>query len=128
MFKNRVHSKVVTQITQVSVMNNNNDIHKELMDKLDELTARLSDIEKDTHHKDAPVSADFAEQATESENDEVLAALEDETNATIANIKNSLKRMEEGNYGICVDCGIDIPEGRIKALPYTDKCFECADK
>ena len=67
MFKNRVHSKVVTQITQVSVMNNNNDIHKELMDKLDELTARLSDIEKDTHHKDAPVSADFAEQATESE-------------------------------------------------------------
>ncbi len=128
MFKNRVHSKVVTQITQVSVMNNNSDIHKELMDKLDELTSRLSDIEKDTHHKDAPVSADFAEQATESENDEVLAALEDETNATIASIKNSLKRMEEGSYGICAICGIDIPDERIIALPYTDKCFECADK
>jgi len=109
-------------------MNNNNDIHKELMDKLDELTSRLSDIEKNTHHKESPVSADFAEQATESENDEVLAALEDETSATIANIKNSLKRMEEGNYGICAVCGIDIPDERIKALPYTDKCFECADK
>ena len=82
-------------------MNNNDDIHKQLMDKLDELTSRLNDIEKDTHHKDSPVRADFAEQATESENDEVLAALEDETNATIANIKNSSKRMEEGNYGIC---------------------------
>ena len=112
-------------------MNNNDDIHKQLMDKLDELTSRLNDIEKDTHHKDSPESADFAEQATESENDEVLAALEDETNATnatIANIKNSLKRMEEGNYGICAICGIDIPDERIKALPYTDKCFECADK
>ena len=109
-------------------MSNNNDIHKELMDKLDDLTSRLNDIEKDIHHKDAPVSADFAEQVTESENDEVLAALEDETNATIANIKNSLKRMEEGNYGICSVCGIDIPDARIKALPYTDKCFECADK
>ena len=109
-------------------MNNNNDIHKELMDKLDDLTSRLNDIEKDIHHKESPVSADFAEQATESENAEVLAALEDETSATIANIKNSLKRMEEGSYGICAVCGIDIPDERIKALPYTDKCFECADK
>ena len=109
-------------------MNNNNDIHKELMDKLDDLTSRLNDIEKDIHHKESPVSADFAEQATETENDEVLAALEDETNATIADIKLALRRMEEGNYGQCSVCGVEIPEERMKALPYTDKCFECADK
>ncbi len=109
-------------------MNNNDDIHKELMDKLDDLTSRLNDIEKDIHHKESPVSADFAEQATESENDEVLVALEDETNATINNIKHALKRMEEGNYGTCAICGIEIPEERIKALPYTDKCIVCADK
>ena len=109
-------------------MSNNSDIHKELMEKLDELTSRLNKIEKDIHRKESPVSADFAEQATETENDEVLAALEDETNETIANIKNSLKRMEEGSYGICAVCGIEIPEERIKALPYTDKCFDCADK
>ena len=109
-------------------MNKNNDIHKELMEKLDDLTSRLNDIEKDIHHKESPVSADFAEQATESENTEVLAALEDETNATIRNIKHALKRMEEGSYGSCAICGIEIPEERIKALPYTDKCFKCADK
>jgi RNA polymerase-binding transcription factor len=109
-------------------MSNNNDIHKELMEKLDDLTSRLSDIEKDIHHKESPVSADFAEQVTETENDEVLMALENETNATIENIKNSLKRMEEGSYGFCAACGTEIPEERIKALPYTDKCFECASK
>ena len=109
-------------------MSNSNDVHKELMEKLDDLTSRLSEIEKNIHHKESPVSADFAEQATETENDEVLAALEDETNATITNIKNALKRMEEGSYGSCAVCGIEIPEERIKALPYTDKCFECADK
>jgi len=98
------------------------------MEKLDELTSRLNDIEKDIQHKDSPVSADFAEQATENENAEVLAALEDETNATIENIKHALKRMEDGSYGTCAICGIEIPEERIKALPYTDKCFECADK
>jgi len=109
-------------------MSNNSDIHKELMEKLDDLTSRLNKIEKDIHRKESPVSADFAEQATETENDEVLAALEDETNETIANIKNSLKRMEEGSYGVCAICGVEIPEERIKALPYTDKCFDCADK
>jgi len=109
-------------------MNNNDDIHKELMEKLDDLTSRLNDLEKDIQHKDSPVSADFAEQATETENAEVLAALEDETNATIKNIKHALKRMEEGSYGTCAICGIEIPEERIKALPYTDKCFKCADK
>ena len=72
-------------------MNKNNDIHKELMEKLDDLTSRLNDIEKDIHHKESPVSADFAEQATENENTEVLAALEDETNATIKNIKRTIK-------------------------------------
>ena len=109
-------------------MNNNDDVHKELMEKLDDLTSRLSDLEKDIHRKESPVSDDFAEQATETENDEVLAALENETNATIASIKKALKRMEEGTYGLCVVCGEEIPEARIEALPYTDKCFECADK
>ena len=109
-------------------MRNDNDIHKELMDKLDELTARLGDIEKDIQHKESPISADFAEQATETENDEVLAALENETNITINNIRNALKRMEEGSYGFCSACGMEIPEERIKALPYTDKCFECSNK
>ena len=109
-------------------MSNYSDIHKELMEKLDELTSRLNKIEQDIHHRESPVSADFAEQATETENDEVLAALEDETSATIANIKNSLKRMEQGSYGVCAVCGVEIPEERIKALPYTDKCFDCADQ
>jgi len=96
-------------------MSNNSDIHKKLMEQLDDLTSRLNKIEKDIHHKESPISADFA-------------ALENETNETIANIKNSLKRMEEGSYGVCAVCGIKIPEERIKALPYTDKCFVCADK
>jgi len=108
-------------------MSNKNDIHKELMDKLDELTSRLGDIEKDIQHKESPISADFAEQATETENDEVLAALEIETNLTIESIKNALNRMEEGSYGLCSACGVEIPEERIKALPYTDKCFECSN-
>ena len=47
-------------------MSNNSDIHKKLMEQLDDLTSRLNKIEKDIHHKESPISADFAEQATET--------------------------------------------------------------
>lgn len=109
-------------------MTDKKETQKELSEMLDELTSRLSKIEDDIHHKESPLSADFAEQATETENDEVLAALENETNATIANIRNALRRMEEGTYGSCSVCGVEIIEERMKALPYTDTCFNCADK
>ena len=109
-------------------MSNSKDIQNDLIEKLDDLTARLSAIEKDINHQESPINADLEEQATEIENDEVLEALENETITTIDDIKNALKRMEEGSYGSCAVCGIEISEERIKALPYTDKCFECSSK
>ena len=33
-------------------MSNDNDIHQDLIEKLDELTSRLGDIEKDIRHKE----------------------------------------------------------------------------
>lgn len=110
------------------MMTDKNQTQRELSEMLDELTSRLSKIEEDIHRQESPVGADFAEQATESENDEVLAVLENETNATIANIRNALRRMEDGTYGSCAVCGVDIMEERMKALPYTDTCFECSTK
>ena len=110
------------------MMTDKDQTQKELSEMLDELTSRLSKIEEDIHHQESPVSADFSEQATEAENDEVLAALEDETNATIANIGNALRRMEDGSYGFCAVCGVEIMEERMKALPYTDTCFKCSTK
>ncbi|MFT5426710.1 MAG: DnaK suppressor protein [Gammaproteobacteria bacterium] len=107
-------------------MTDKDQSQKELSEMLDELTSRLSKIEEDIHHQESPVSADFAEQVTED--DEVLAALENETNATITNIRNALRRMEEGTYGSCAVCGVEIIEERMKALPYTDICFECSTK
>jgi DnaK suppressor protein len=109
-------------------MTDKDQTQKELSEMLDELTSRLSKIEEDIHHKESPISADFSEQAVETENAEVLAALENETNATIANIRNALRRMEDGTYGSCAVCGVEIIEERMKALPYTDICFECSTK
>jgi DnaK suppressor protein len=30
-----------------------------------------------------------------------------------------------GTYGICVDCGTPIPDGRLIAIPDADRCVSC---
>ena len=43
----------------------------------------------------------------------------------IRKIKNALRRIEEGTYGICEECGEDIPIARLKARPVTNYCLDC---
>jgi DnaK suppressor protein len=40
-------------------------------------------------------------------------------------IKDALRRIEEGTYGICEGCGEDIPMARLKARPDTNYCIAC---
>ena len=40
-------------------------------------------------------------------------------------IKHALRRIEEGTYGICEECGEDIPIARLKARPVTNYCLDC---
>ncbi|MCA2229127.1 TraR/DksA family transcriptional regulator [Nonomuraea aurantiaca] len=37
----------------------------------------------------------------------------------------ALKRVDEGTYGSCVDCGRPVPEGRLEARPEAARCVEC---
>ncbi len=88
-----------------------------------ELTKRVDAISKDlqkTH------SADWAEQATERENDEVLQELANEARIDLRLINAALQRIEEGEYGLCISCSKDINEKRLQAFPEADKCIECA--
>ena len=48
-----------------------------------------------------------------SQRDEVLAAL---------------ARIEDNTYGLCVDCGREIPEGRLDARPDAARCVDCQAK
>ncbi len=43
-------------------------------------------------------------------------------------IEEALGRLREGQYGICEDCGDEIPERRLKALPWARLCVPCAER
>jgi len=43
----------------------------------------------------------------------------------IAATAHALRRMSEGTYGRCEDCGKEIPLGRLRATPQATRCVRC---
>ena len=41
-------------------------------------------------------------------------------------IEAALERLADGEYGVCVDCGEDIPAARLAIDPATARCVDCA--
>ncbi len=46
---------------------------------------------------------------------------------TIARIDGALARLEAGQYGRCTNCGDEISEARLRALPFAVRCVECEE-
>ena len=45
--------------------------------------------------------------------------------ATLTHIDDALGQIEAGRYGVCVECGDRIAEGRLRALPFAVRCRDC---
>ena len=46
----------------------------------------------------------------------------------IKKIDEALKRIEDGSYGICEECGCDIEEKRLSARPVATMCIACKEE
>lgn len=46
--------------------------------------------------------------------------------ASIDEIDRALAKIEEGSYGVCDSCGIEIGPARLEARPATARCVRCA--
>jgi RNA polymerase-binding transcription factor len=54
----------------------------------------------------------------------MLEQLEDQ----LTEVNKALRRIDEGTYGICSNCGNAIMTERLEALPYAELCIECQRK
>jgi RNA polymerase-binding protein DksA len=109
-------------------MTSNEDYKQRLLSLREEYEKKIGAIDADVHHKNEPVEKDFAEQATQRENDDVLNALNEDAKVIVSQINSALHRIDTEEYGICMECGIDISKERLDAVPYATLCIECAEK
>jgi len=95
-----------------------------------QLEVRLAELLKRLHSIKQKVtqshSVDSSEQAQERENDEVVDAIGNETAQSIRVIQAAIERIDDGTYGICENCGEEIAEGRLEAIPEATRCVNCA--
>jgi len=109
-------------------MTDHEQIRGTLLEMLEDLDDRLTKITDDVKHADEPLAKDFAEQATQTENDEVLDHLGNATRTEIERVKQAIARIDSGNYGICEVCGEPIDKKRLEAVPYACMCIKCASQ
>lgn len=59
-----------------------------------------------------------------AERSEIVALIEGLQNSH-KEITRAIKRIDDGTYGKCENCGRDIPIERLEAIPTTSLCVEC---
>ena len=46
---------------------------------------------------------------------------------TLNKINEALARLDDGRYGLCFECGEEIAEARLRALPFAVRCKDCEE-
>jgi len=70
-------------------------------------------------------SADLGTDAMEREKDLLLAA---RGSKTVGLIRDALRKIDEGSYGDCEECGKPIGSKRLELIPYAPLCAKCQVK
>jgi DnaK suppressor protein len=73
------------------------------------------------------ITQDIADKASSSYTKEFLFSLSDGERVLLQQIDLALVRVDEGNYGLCTNCGNPIPEKRLEAVPWTPYCVDCME-
>ena len=59
---------------------------------------------------------------------EVEFALDTHDSEELGRVDAALARIEDGSYGLCVDCGVGIAPARLEAAPDALRCIACQEK
>ena len=97
-----------------------NDILQDILKKGEETIEDMTDT--------VEVYADPADRATAESDRAFTLRLRDRERKLIKKIQQALTRIEEGEFGVCVECGDDIGIARLKARPMTTLCINCKSK
>lgn len=68
---------------------------------------------------------DVSDRASEGYINELAVGLLAIEAAQLDEIEAAIRRIDEGRYGLCIDCGKPIPSKRLEVLPFAQRCLSC---
>jgi DnaK suppressor protein len=114
----------------------NLDTQQHLTTLRDLLTYRIHELETEVHAAalqrasdagavDLATVSDRKEEAEAEQQAEVLSQADQLASAALTDCRAALRRLDDGVYGDCSDCGEPIPLPRLMVQPQADRCAPC---
>ncbi len=111
----------------------------EIIEQLQSLKDQMMDPTTGQYvNESSPYSLHMAEQGTDAMEREKLYLWAQRENKFLTYLEEALMRIDNGTYGICIDCIDDpqnlcptcplIPKERLKAVPHTQHCLQVKQK
>jgi RNA polymerase-binding transcription factor len=94
----------------------------------DETYQKITEFRRDQGQESLSSPGDEMDQARSATDVETHASLIERAEDRLRLIDEALARVNSGSYGICAECGEDIPVERLKALPFALFCVDCQEK
>jgi len=92
-----------------------------------EVQEKIRDVR--TEASGTPVNGvlDAAESSDADIQEDIELALIQMKAETLSKIDEALNRLEKGTFGFCTECGEEISERRLRALPFALRCKDCEE-
>lgn len=104
------------------------DIENQIKEKIKKLDLEIITLKELTQ----PISPDSAigrvSRMDAINNKSVNEAALRKKQVQLSALKETLKKLDEPNFGKCIKCGTEIPIGRIMIMPESKKCVRCANR
>ncbi|NBO63554.1 MAG: TraR/DksA family transcriptional regulator [Acidobacteria bacterium] len=76
---------------------------------------------------DTEATQDPADKASNSYTKELLFSQSTNDRLILTQIEEALERIENEEYGVCLNCNVEIGQKRLEALPWVRYCINCQD-
>ena len=105
------------------------ELKRMLEDRQREIHAAVQGKIRDVRSEGSGKSEVFdAVESSEADiQDDIEFALIQMKSETLNKVNDALTRLENGNYGNCFECGEEIAEKRLRALPFAVRCKDCEE-
>jgi len=90
------------------------------------LSGQVSSLKVDALTRDDGVNS--SEDGTDAFDRQFALGIASAENHNLVEIDEAMRRLEDGTYGACEECGCMIAMTRLKALPFVRKCVGCQSK
>ena len=102
-----------------------NSVREHMLETKSKLLEEMDTDQKAQREGNKDEGMDTYDLASEERDREINFILSDRERVKIKQIDDALERLDEGTYGVCESCGLEIAEERLQAMPFTRLCRDC---